>query len=199
MAELWSDYTDMLINGIDKQVGSKYKFSLRALLTDPTKYAAQQNVQMAIDNMKEDVDNYIDGRVKALADEQRSLDDAASKADSITGQLGRSISLQAKQNNVPMIKPVTVDRDTAREETIYIDAVDNGVASLVQKLVSSSMLVADLSVSYKNYTVGSWLFSGSKNYVLSVYMPDSTLLALEASRSEINNLLTSASNFIKGL
>jgi hypothetical protein len=199
MAELWSDYTDMLIKGIDKQIGSKYKFSLAALLTNPNRYAAQPNVQISIDNMREDVDKYIDDKAKAMADEQKNLDDAASKADSITGQLGRSISVQARQSNIPMIKPVTMDRDTDREETIYVDAIDNGVSALVQKLVSASILVADLSASYKNYSIGSWLFSGSKNYVLNVYMPDSALLALEASRLEINGLLQLASSTIKGL
>ena len=68
MADLWSDYTDMLIAAIDKQLGSKYKFSLQALLTDPTKYAAQQNMQITIENMKEDVDKYLDERAGALAD-----------------------------------------------------------------------------------------------------------------------------------
>jgi hypothetical protein len=199
MAELWSDYTDMLISGIDKQLGSKYKFSLAALLTNPNKYASQPNIQISIGNMKEDVDKYIDDKVKAMADEQKDLDDAASKADSVTGQLSRSISMQAKQNNIPMIRPVSIDRNTDREETIYIDTIDTGVSSLVQKLVSSAILVVDLSAGYKNYNIGSWLFSGSKNYVLNVYMPDSTLLALEASRLEINGLLELASNTIKGL
>lgn len=199
MAELWSDYTDMLITGMDKRVGSKYKLSLRSLLADPTKYATQQNIQITMGNMREDVDKYIDERVKALADEQKDLDDAASKADSITRQLGQSITSQARQNNVPVIKPVTIDRDMAREERVYIDTVDNGVISLVQKLVLSSMLIADLSARYKDYNIGSWLFSGNKNYMLSVYMPNSTLLALETSRAELDNLLTSASNFIKGL
>jgi hypothetical protein len=199
MAELWSDYTDMLISGIDKQLGGKYKFTLAGLLSNPNKYATQANVQMSIDNMKEDVEKYIDERVKALADEQKDFDDAASKADAVTGQLSRSISIQAKQSNIPMIKPITMDRDTDREETIYIDTVDNGVTSLVQKLVASATMVADLSTTYKNYNIGSWLFSSSKNYVLNVYMPDSALLALEASRLEIEGLLNLASSTIKGL
>jgi len=172
---------------------------LRALLTDPSKYAARQNIQISLDNLKEDADKYIDGKAKALEDEQKSLDDLASKADSITGQLARSISLQAKQNNVPMIRPVNVDRDTNREVTVYIDAIDNDVTTLVQKLAASSTLIADMGTSYKNYNIGSWLFSGSKNYVLSVYMPDSEIFALDASRSEIDGLLAGASSFIKGL
>ena len=61
------------------------------------------------------------------------------------------------------------------------------------------MLIADLSTAYKEYSFGSWLFSGNKDYVLSVFVPDSSLLMLEASRAELDGLLASASSFIKGL
>jgi hypothetical protein len=199
MADLWSDYTDMLITGIDKQLGSKYKFSLRAMLTDPVKYATQPNVQITIENLKEDVDKYLDERSTALATEQKELEDQAAKADSITGQLSRSITMNAKQSNVPVIKPVTLDRDTAKEKAIYIDNIDSNVNTLVEKLVSASILIADLGTVYKNYKFGSWLFSGNKDYVLSVYVPDSSFLMLEASRIELDGLLLSASSFIKGL
>ena len=37
MADLWSDYTDFVIDNIDKSIGKKYKMSLRDLLTDPEK------------------------------------------------------------------------------------------------------------------------------------------------------------------
>ena len=199
MAELWSDYTDLLITEIDKGIGTKYKFSLKALLSDPTKYMTQPNIQIAISNMKEDVDNYFNGKIKALAEEQKNLDDAASKADSITGQLSRNIVSQARQANVPVIKPVAIERDMARDMNIYINTVDNDIMSLIQKLVLSSVLVADLSTSYNNYKIGSWLFGGNRNYRLNVYMPDSPLLMLDASRAELNNLLMSASDFVKGL
>jgi hypothetical protein len=199
MADLWSDYTDMLIAGIDKQFSSKYKFSLRALLTDPTKYASQQNVQVTIDNMKEEADKYLDDRVTALGAEQKDFDDAAAKADSISGQLARSITMNAKQNNVPVITPVAVDRDMTREKRVYIDTIDSSVTMLIEKLAASSMLIANLSTTYKEYTFGSWLFSGNKDYVVSVFVPDSSLLMLEASRIELDGLLLSASSFIKGL
>jgi len=199
MAEMWSDYTDMLIAEIDKSIGSKYKFSLKALLTDPSKYMSQQNIQVTIANMKEDVDSYFSEKAKGMVEEQRSLEDAASKADSMTGQLGRSIVTQARQGNVPVIKPVAVERDLTKEMTIYINAIDNDILSLIQKLMLSTVLVADLSTSYNNYRIGSWLFSGNKNYRLNVFMPDSPLLMLEASKAEIGNLLASALDFVKGL
>jgi hypothetical protein len=125
--------------------------------------------------------------------------DQTSKADSITKQLSQNITSQARQNNTPVIRPVTMERDATREERLYIDAFDNSVISLVQRLVASSMLVADLGAAYKEYKIGSWLFSGNKNYLLSVYMPDNTLLSLETSRAELDNLLAAASDFIKGL
>ncbi len=199
MADLWSDYTDILITEIDKQIGSKYKFSLRSLLTDPTKYAAQQNVQITIENVKEDVDKYLDDKAGTMAEEQKALNDEAAKADSITGQLNRSMTMNAKQNNVPIIKPAAMDRDPTREKRIYINTIDGSVTALIEKLVASSMFIADFSTAYKEYSFGSWLFSGNHDYALSVFVPDNPILLLEASRAELDGLLLSASNFIKGL
>ena len=62
----------------------------------------------------------------------------------------------------------------------------------MEKLVLSSMFIVDQSTVYKNYSFGSWLFSGSRGHVLSVFVPDSTFLVLEASRAELDGLLEAA-------
>ncbi len=199
MADLWSDYSDGIIKNVDKQIGVKYKLTLRSLLMDPSKYVSQPNIQMTIENLKEEVGKYFDGRVNEMEVEKKAFEDAAMRSDALTGQLSQSISIQARQNNVPMIKPVAVERDTDEEEKIYIDSVDNSVIALVSKLVLSSLLIADFTTTYGNYKAGEWLFSGHKNYVLSVYMPSNGYLQLQSSRDEIIALLDTASGFIKGL
>ncbi len=201
MAELWSDYTDGVIKNIDKQIGtsSKYKFTLRSLLTDPSKYAAQPNVQMAIGNLKEEVGKYIEGKSKAMEEERKVFEDAMASSDAVTSQLDQLITMHARQGNVPVIRPVTVDRDTTRDETIYISSMDGSVEALLERLVAGSMLIADSTTAYGNYRVGEWLFSGSKNYVLSVFLPTNSYFLLQSSRDELVGLLDAASDFIKGL
>ena len=196
---MWSDYSDGVIKNVDKQISTKYKFTLRSLLTDPSKYVSQPNIQMTIENLKEEVDNYINGKAKDMAAEKKAFEDATMRSDALTGQLSQSIAMQARQNNVPVIKPVTVDRDTDEDVRIYVDSAENGILSLVQKLASSSMLIADFTAAYGNYKVGEWLFSGNRNYVISVYLPSNSYLLLQSSRDEIIALLNTASGFIKGL
>lgn len=199
MAELWSDYSDMLISSMDKQISTKFKVSLRDLLTDPSKYASQQNIQMTIGNIKEEVNKAIDSRIAGFGDSEKALDDAAAKADSLTGQISQSIIVQARQNKVPVIKPVAVDRDVTREERIYVDSANADVSSLIEKLVSTSTMIADTTTTYKNYRIGEWLFSGQKNYVLRAYLPRNGVISLEASRGELTTLLDAAADFIKGV
>lgn len=199
MAELWSDYTDMLISGMDKQINTKFKVSLRDLVTDPSKYSSQQNIQMTISNVKEEVNRTIDSKIAAMAESEKVIDDAGARADALTGQISQSITVQARQNGVPIIKPVAVDRDLAREERVYVDTMDQGVTSLIQRLSASSTLIADTTTTYKSYRIGEWLFSGAKNYVLRVYMPRNSVVSLEASRGELGALLDAASDFLKGV
>jgi hypothetical protein len=198
MADLWSDYSDGIIKSIDRQISAKYKITLRSLLTDPSKYASVPNILMTIDNLKEEVNNFMTDRFKGLDADKKSFEDATMRADSITSQIAQSISVQAKQSGVPMIKPIMVDRDTTRDEHIYIDSVDNSITALIAKLVSSSMLIMDSTTVYENYKTGEWLFSGSKNYLLTVYLPVNNYSVLQASREEITSLLDTASDFIKG-
>ena len=199
MADLWSDFTDILIKSMDKEWSGKYRVTLKDLLTDPSKYFAQTNIQVMISNMEQDVNGYIDEKLKNLGDEEKAFEDAAVKADSITKQLMQSISSQAKQYKIPIITPVSVNRDETKDETIYVDAFDGNISALVEKLTASSTLIADFGSEFRNYKMGEWLFSGAKNYVLSVFVPQNNVMLLENSRDEIQSLLEAASDFVKGL
>ncbi len=198
MAELWSDYTDAIIKEVDKQVGGKFSFSISDFLNDAPKYASERGIEVTISNMREAVNSHIDELLQELPEQVKALDDSIAKANAITRQLSQNISIQAKQNNVPLIKPMQIERDAAREETITINSVDDQTIKLAGKLISTSNLVADFSYQYKDSRIGSWFFSGNKDYTVSVYVPPSDAFSLELSRIELNSLFDAAANYIRG-
>ncbi len=200
MAEpVWSSYTDVVISDIDSTLGNKYgKLNLRKLLADPSRYAAQANIVSDAQKMKKDIDGYFDGVLGGLSDQSKALDASLSKADSVTSQLMGNISMQAKQNKLPLIKPVVIDRDITRDETIYIDGADGGVLALISKLVENSTYVADSTGSYRNMKLGEWVFGGSnKTYVLRVYVPQNEVMLIEGARNEIDRLFGVAVDYLE--
>ncbi|MDE1857133.1 MAG: hypothetical protein KGH98_03570 [Candidatus Micrarchaeota archaeon] len=199
MAELWTNYTDSLITDMDRQMKAKYKLSLRDLFTDPARFAQQDGIENTLANITEEVNNYMGRLLDSVADRKRQLDADLGKADSISKQLAQNISMQAKQNKVPVVRPAIVDRDVNRDETLYIDYVDQDVFTLIERLTAASHVISDLTDSFEDHTIGQWLFSGDKNYVIRVYLrPNSALTILSSSR-ELNDLLQGASEFIKGM
>jgi hypothetical protein len=199
MAEFWSDYTDFVLTNIDRKIGGKYKLSLKGLLGDPSKFASQPNIQNTIKNLAEEVNKYLDATLASMGDERKALTDQLLKADAVTKQLAQSVAMQAKQYKVPVVKPVSIQRDETRDETIFVDTVTQDITSLIEKLAGTSTVIADFSYSYQNATIGSWLFSGRKDYVLNVFLPDNDVVMLEASRAEISDLLDAAGVIIQGI
>ncbi len=189
MAENWSGQADLLISILEPTVKEKSGLSLRDLLTDPGKYADTEGLDTKISNIRETAKVYVDTTIDGMPEEKKSFEDDAIKCDSVTKQLGQNISLQTKQNNVPIVKPDSMERNTDGDEVFYISSVDNSVLSLVQKLVTESKFVVDVGYSYRNYNIGEWLFGGAKNYVISVNLKPSAIIALDSARDELNVLL----------
>ena len=199
MADLWSDYTDFVIDNIDKSIGKKYKMSLRDLLTDPESFSPDPNIQNTIKSMADDVNAYMDQALSKMSAQKQELDDNLTKADSVTKQLAQSISMQAKQNRVPFIVPVSIDRDDTKEEVISVDSAGSDVLALIEKIAASSTMIADFTTQYDNSLIGNWFFSGPKNYTINVYLPDSDIISMQDSRDELLGLLDAASALIAGL
>jgi hypothetical protein len=199
MADLWSDYTDSLITDIDSEMGSKYKMSLREILTDPGKYERQPNLDVTLSNMREDVDKYVDGLLTEMKEESRSLENDMAKVNSITLQLTQNISMQARQHDIALIKPAEIERDTDKDETIVLNTLDDQAIKLVEKLISKSLYVADFSYLYKTYNIGSWFFGGEKDYLIHVYVPENDALDLEMGREEIDSLIDDSIKLSKGV
>ena len=199
MADLWSDYTDFVIDNIDKSIGKKYKMSLRDLLTDPESFSSDPNIQNTIKSMADDVNVYMDQALSKMSAQKQELDDNLTRADSVTKQLAQSISMQAKQNRVPFIVPVSIDRDDTKEEVISVDSAGSDVLALIEKIAASSTMIADFTTQYDNSLIGNWFFSGPKNYTINVYLPDSDVISMQDSRDELLGLLDAASAMIAGL
>ncbi|MCL5430035.1 MAG: hypothetical protein M1504_00990 [Candidatus Marsarchaeota archaeon] len=189
MAEIWSEYTDGIIKDVDSALGKKYKFTVRQFLKSPMDYASQPNVKNTAESMRKEINGYLDGILNGLTEQRKNLDARASKVNAITSQLSQNIAMQSKQNKIPMIKPVVIERDVTKEEIIYISEVDTGVLSLIEKLISNSIYIADYTGDYKDYKIGDWFFgSNNKNYSLRVYMPQDQIIMLEGAKAEINGL-----------
>ena len=195
MAILWGDVSDNIITEVDKKTMGKYKIAIRELLSNPGKFSDSSNIVNTTKNLKEETDSYIDATLVTLKSEQQELEDAAMKADSLSSQLSQNINMQSKQYKVPVIKPIMINRDLTREETIYFDSVDSGLISLVDKLCSSSTYIADYGVTFKKYRIGEWLFSGQKNYVIKAYLPPNEALSLQAAKEELDALFDAALSF----
>lgn len=197
MAELWTDYTDSLIDRIDGKLKDKYKFSLRDFLSTPDKYSKNPNIEMTLSNMKEDIDKYIDDMITSMPQDSKALQTNITKCNSVTIAVAQTISNVTKQNKIPFIKPVTVDRDFARDETIYIDNADQSMMALINKLAEDSKFVCDFSTSYKDYTLGEWFFSGTKNYTVTIYLEPNEVLSLETSKEELDSIMEASIASVK--
>lgn len=197
MADLWSEYTDGLLRDIDKKLAGKYKMTIRDMLENFPKYAAQPNIKMTLGNMKEDANSYIDDLLSKMQTAVKALNNNMSLANDITKQLSQNIMMQTRQHSIALITPEDITRDTDAEEVVEISTVDEQVMKLVEKLVSASNFVGDFSYTFKDYNIGSWLFSSNmKNYLLNVYIEGNDAYDIENSREEINDLLENAMNFV---
>ncbi|MCL5102197.1 MAG: hypothetical protein M1544_02470, partial [Candidatus Marsarchaeota archaeon] len=130
-------------------------------------------------------------------DEKKEMEKDGLKCDAVTKQLSQNISMQAKQNNIPIVKPSDMDRNTDFEETIYINNVDNGTIALVAKLAGSASFIVDLSTTYKTYNLGKWLFDGQKNYVVNVAMEPNVYMDFDNVKEEIKALMDGVENTLK--
>ncbi len=194
----WSDYTDSLITEMDDAIGRKYGVSVRGLLSKPSKYAEQENIDVTVVNMKEEVNGVLDRMMEGLKDSKVELENNAAKADSITQQLGQNVAISAKQKGVGVVTPALVERDDSNDMVIYVDAVSDGMLSLVERLAAASNFVVDYTYTYSNYKVGGWLFdTPTRQYMVRAYLPPNDAMMMEDSRQEINDLFDAASEILK--
>ena len=95
-------------------------------------------------------------------------------------------------SRIPYIEPYDIKLNSENQEEIVIDQYNNAVDALVTKLVNVSNYVGNISSSYDKYTMGSWIFSGQKVYMLSVYLPPSIISEMDSLNSQIDDLIDTA-------
>ncbi len=200
MAEqAWSSYTDYLINVIDTKLKRKYDITVRDLFTDPSRFAGKQGISNTIGSMKADADGIIDALAATRSSDKDAFNASLPKLDAISKKIAAIVTVQAKQSGIPIISPEAFNRNEADDIAIAVSNADADVQAVVQKLVPASLFIVDMSVSYNNYLIGSWLFAGSRNYLLNIYMEQNDFVQFQSSKDEIDAMFAYASSTINGL
>lgn len=187
--EALSAETMSFVKTIDKQLGDKYIITLEDVLSDASALKRKGNPKEAIGNLKGDVNSYFESLLKSLEEEEKRFTQELESANELYRKISEFILAKTQAMSIPLVKPISVERDEEKEETIVIAVDDTSVDLLITRLISNSTYIADTSTTYKNYKIGSWLFSGPKNYNITVNPPSSIILNIESSRDDINSRL----------
>jgi hypothetical protein len=191
----WDEQTDAFITAIDNanKTEKSYDISLRDLLTNPNKYMTMVDLEAKISSAKKAVDKYFATTASNFEEESKELNALLIQCDDSYSKINETISSKSSTARVPYVSPYFVYSDPESREEILIEKHTEEIDFLIGKLVNVSHYVADLSGSFRKHKLGSWLFSGEKNYVLSIRAPESILMDMERSNNLINNILDSIS------
>ena len=195
----WDDQTELFIRDIDATAVQKYGISARELILTPDKFEKTEDILDKIKGLRADTDSYFEEVMKDFTAENDELEEDLKKADALYNQVSQSISNKASLGRIPIIKTDGLDLSYSAPEIIYLDQLGSQVDSLVGRLVNFSNYIGDLSVSYRKYMIGSWLFSGQRSYLATVKAPDNPVLEIESSQSAIDAMLDSAGERLSGL
>ncbi|VVB76602.1 Uncharacterised protein [uncultured archaeon] len=185
----WDAQTDAFILDLNSKISKKYDVDFTAMLLNPDSYVGKKDIAGTLTKVRADVDVYFSDLLDGMKDEQAELNTALATATEQYKKVNALISGKSSALRVPYVKPLFVNRNSDNEETIVVEQYNSGLDSLIGKLVTSSTYVADVSAPYKSYFLGSWLFSGNRNYILTVNPPLSPILAVENSAAIINGRL----------
>jgi hypothetical protein len=193
----WSENTNDLIESLAPVINDKYGIALKDILINPAFYVSKKDIGATFGSIREEVDDYVATTIKGLEDEKKNFEKDGLKCDAISKQLAQSIAMLAKQNNIPVIKPVSIDRNVDNEEVIYVNNIDSGLTALITKLAAASSFVADFSTTYKTYNLGQWLFDGQKNYVVNVSLEQNDYMDLDQAKDELNIIMDGVESYFK--
>lgn len=185
----WDDQTDQIITDIDDIYTAKGQISLRDMLLNPRKYLEKEDIQVQLQELKKNADSYFTTMLSGLAAEQKDLDHQFAGTDLLYVKIDGVIASKAASARVAYITPSSVYIDTDRREEIIIEEYNDQTEAFIGKLVNASDYVANLSGTYKEHKLGSWIFSGTRTKMLSLRIPESPVLGIERSRSIISDSL----------
>ena len=188
----WDRGTDTFISNIDGDISKTYGISLRDFLLNPEKFASQKDIDQKVKKIIDAVNAYFTNAKNGLKEEQDELAKTLENADAQTTKIDGVIQTKAALSRVPYIKPVMVDINPSNREEIVIDQYNNSVDALIAKLINASNYIADITTTYNNHNIGSWVFSGSRTYVVSINLPESAVTAIDDLQSDVDDIMDTA-------
>ena len=192
MAELddiLSDDSLRYLSEIKPVIRKKYNIDVEELLKEPANFNDNPGMAEKIRSIEKDVDAFFDQRIAGMGSEAAELKNALAAVDADTKKITQVITTKASIGQVPFVRPLYVD--VQEREEIIVEGYDASVDQLVTRMINISDYIADLSTVYKDYTIGSWLFSGRNRYLLSISPSSSEIMVMDRSRDEIKGVLES--------
>jgi transcription termination factor NusB len=189
----WDAQTDAFVSDLSAIISKKYSVNLRSMLLNPADYVKKKGIADTLTKVRAEVKGYFSQLLDNLKEEQDSLDAELAKKTDQYKKVDSVISSKSSVLRIPYVKPLFIARNPTNEETIVVEQYDSGMDALIGKLVGGSNYVADISATYKEHRLGSWLFSGAKTYVLTINPPVNPVLAIENSSALISTILDSIS------
>lgn len=189
----WDAQTDAFVSDLSAIISKKYSVNLRSILLNPADYAKKKGIADTLTKVRDEVNGYFTQLLDNLKDEQESLDAELTKKTEQYKKVDSVVSSKSSVLRIPYVRPLFIARNPTNEETIVVEQYDSGMDALIGKLVGASNYVADISATYKEHRLGSWLFSGTKTYVLTINPPVNPVLAIENGNALITTILDSIS------
>ena len=192
-------FTQKMLNRLDGDVKKRFGLSLITIVEDPSAYMNQKGYAVKLSKITDHVDKETGLMLEMAKGSTRAFHESAAKADEITRLVGSYISSHARQSNVPILKPESVELTMVDKNRFYINIMNEPTQRFLEKLIDSSSFVVDMTKSYDNLRLGSWLFGTEKECIVSVHQPKNSLLLMRAGRAEILAMLKEAADSVKGL
>lgn len=193
----WDDQTDVFISAMEDEIQKDVQVSLRDMLENPESFSSKKGALDKATQVKSLVEEYFQGLLEDMNDEQKSLDQYLESIDSQYKRIDEVVASKTASYKIPYMKPFALNMNQDQTEEIVIDQYNDRIDTLVGKLVSISNYVADVSGNYKGHMIGSWIFSGQKPYMLSLNPPDSFIITIEQAQKAISDMVDDVINMSK--
>lgn len=149
----------------------------------------RQGSEKTLGDLRSRTDAYFDSQLDQIAGERQRLIHELESMHAQYTRMDQLIMEKAASMKVPYVKPALLEINQDLQEEITVDQYNDSVEGLINKLLSVSTYVADLSENFGDHMLGSWLFSGSKPYLVTMQQPDSPAMDIERSRALIDGML----------
>jgi hypothetical protein len=183
-----SEDADRYITDIDSKIAGKHNVTLRELLANPQAYKDSADAKA----LKSEVDAYFSELIKAHEKDVAELDEGLKRATEMYNRVDKKVAEFSEIMGLVYITPVMVSREEEKDERIIIEPSSSYIDRLVESIAKDSVYVANLSVGYKDFILGEWLFSGKKNIVIEISKPSNAALPIQLGMAEITEMLDRA-------